>query len=130
MVGVIGLLLVIAIPMLLLSEVFGAPSAAARRIVFRICTVLSLTAGVLWLLGLDALPLVILAYMPAYQMQLHASMAKQFRNNHGREMQLIASGIVTDPELKKDARYSTVYFFGALGAPLLLFVILVSLSVK
>ena len=76
--------------------------------------------GVLWLSGLQTLLLVFLVYVPAYQLELYALVMNTFRSNHGREMHLIASRIVADPELKKDARYSTAYFIGALSVPLLL----------
>lgn len=53
-------------------------------------------------------------------LELQAWVARRFRNKHGREMTLIANEIVTDPDRKKDMRYSQLYLFGAIGLPLLL----------
>jgi hypothetical protein len=119
---VVGILLIIFIPVLFLDVLLhaGPPSVSARKVAFGICAGLSVTAGVLWLLGLDALPIVILAFVPYYQLELQAWVARQFRNKHGREMTLIANEIVTDPDRKKDMRYSQLYLFGAIGLPLLL----------
>lgn len=130
MAGIIGLLLVIAVPMLLVGEVFQAPSPQARRIVFGFCTGLSATAVVLWLLGLDALPVAAMAYIPAYQLYLLTWVLKQFRSTYGRDMQLIASGIIDDAELKKDAHYSTAYFIAAVGVPMFVVLTAIALNAK
>ena len=119
------------IPMLLLGGAFRTPpSAAARKVVLIIGSVLFAISGVLWLLGLNALPVVLFAYVPAYQMWLLAWASQRFKSRYGREMQLFASGIISDPELKKDAYYSKAYFIGAAGAPLVLLMACVALTAK
>ena len=93
-------------------------------------SVLCVISGVLWLLGLNALPVVLFAYVPACQMWLYARMSQRFKGRYGREMRLIASGIVSDPELRKDVYYSKAYFIGATGVPLILLMLTVSLTAK
>lgn len=109
-----GLLLIIYLRVFVLSNGgIGPPSANTRRIAFIICTVLALLALGSWLLGLDTLPLTIVAYAPAYQLELYARIARSFRGRHGRDLQLIAFRIVAEPERYQDARYPRVYFVGA-----------------
>lgn len=120
----LGFILVIAVPLILAGGAIPAPGRRTRRAVVGFCALLSSGAGAFWLAEYDTLPLIVLAFAPAYQLELYTFVLNCFRSNHGREMHLSASGIVTDPELKKDARYSTAYFIGALGLPLSLLCIL------
>lgn len=122
-----GLMLIIYLPLFVLSSGgIGPPSAKTRRIALIICTVLALLACVTWLLGLDTLALVVVAYAPAYQLEAYARIAKSFRERHGRDLQLNAFRIVTEPEQYKDARYSTLYFVSAVVIPLLVLGALIS----
>lgn len=122
----LGIILIICVPFILVGGMARAPSGHVRRIALRVCVVLSAIAGVLCLFGLTTWPVIVLSYVPVYQIELCRYVMNQFARSYGREMQLIAFGIVADPDLRKDARYSTAYFAGALGVPMLFLAITLS----
>lgn len=124
MIGV-ALIVILACPFLLIGGVIPNLSRRARRALVVVGGAIAMIAGVLWTPGMDALGLALLALVPAYQIELCMYLRNRFERNHGRQMQLIAFGIA-NPELRKDAGYSTAYFAAAVGVPLLLFVLLVS----
>lgn len=121
----LGFTIILACPFLLSGGVVANLSGRARRILAAVCGAIAMIAAALWTLGMDTLALAFLALVPAYQLELCTYLMNRFQRNHGREMHLIAFGIA-DPGLKKDAAYSTAYFAGAVGVPLVLFVLLVS----
>ncbi|HET7087822.1 MAG TPA: hypothetical protein VFL17_04160 [Anaerolineae bacterium] len=71
---------------------------------------------------MNTLALGFLALVPAYQIELCRYLVDRFRRRHGRELRLMAFGIA-DAGLEKDVIYSKAYFAGALGVPLVLFVL-------
>ena len=71
------------------------------------------------------MPLVVLAFAPAYQLELYAHLARGFRRRYGRDLQLIAFRMVA-AERYDERRYSTVYFVSALPVPLLVFIVSLS----
>lgn len=122
-----GLLLIIYLPLFVLSSGgIGPPSAKTRRVALITCTVLALLACATWLVGFDTFPLAILAYTPVYQLEAYAWFAKSFRQRHGRDLELIAFRIVTEPEQYSDARYSRLYFASVVAIPLLVWGVLIS----
>ena len=120
----LGFVLIMWVPFLL----SGTPSCAVDNAMLRILQWLGAgivaIAVVLWLYGLESLPLMFAAYVPLLQMVAFRSLARRFKNQYGRDMQLIAFGMIGDPELKKDGNYSAAYFALALALPMLTYVFL------
>jgi hypothetical protein len=117
------LLLSFFVPFVLSSGGFPEPSAGARRAALIFGGILSAPAGIAWLFGVKTMPLVALAFAPAYQLELYARLALKFRRRYGRDLQLIAFRIVSG-EQYDDVRYSNLYFVSAMLVPLLAFAIL------
>lgn len=125
MIFALCLLLSLFVPLVLSSGGFPEPSAGARRAALIFGGVLSVPAGMAWLFGVKTMPLVVLAFAPAYQLELYAHLALKFRRRYGRDLQLIAFQMVS-AEQYDDGRYSTFYFVSAVLVPLLVFGVLLS----
>ena len=123
MTAALSFIFLVPIPLMLASGIRLDFSLRTRRTMLVVCGLLSAAAALCWFFERGKLIFALLFLVPIYQVRLYDFICRDFKANHGRELELIAFGIITDSDRRKDASYSTAYFAGALGLPLLLLAI-------